>query len=50
MLSDFACFLEYNAVQSVENQPNYYLLHVGFLIALVFDREDGGDMYLRNAG
>jgi hypothetical protein len=28
--------------------PN--LLHTGFLLALLFDTEDGGDMFLRNVG
>jgi hypothetical protein len=37
-----ACFLEYNAVQLVEIQPTSYQLHVGFLIALLFDPANGG--------
>jgi hypothetical protein len=27
-----------------------YLLHAGFLLGLFFDREDGGNMFLQNAG
>jgi hypothetical protein len=37
------CLLGYNAVQS----GAYRLLHVGFLLGLLFD---GGDMFLRNVG
>jgi hypothetical protein len=41
-----------------KNKPNRisarssacYLLHDGFLIGIFFVPEDGGDMYLRNAG
>jgi hypothetical protein len=33
----------------VEEQA-YYLLHAGFLLGLVFDLEDGGEMFLRNLG
>jgi hypothetical protein len=29
---------------------NYYLLHAGFLSGLLFDPEDGGDIFLRNVG
>jgi hypothetical protein len=28
----------------------YSLLRAGFLLVLIFDSEDGGDMFLRNAG
>jgi hypothetical protein len=27
-----------------------YLLHAGFLLDLLFDPEDGGDMFLQNVG
>jgi hypothetical protein len=27
-----------------------YLLHAGFMFGLFFDPEDGGDMFLQNAG
>jgi hypothetical protein len=29
-------------------QPACYLLHTDFLVGLVFDPEDVGDMFLRN--
>jgi hypothetical protein len=29
---------------------SWYLLHAGFLIGLIFDPDDGGDMLLRNIG
>jgi hypothetical protein len=37
---------------SVTSQPNLacYLLHVGILIGLFIDPEDGGDIFLRNVG
>jgi hypothetical protein len=28
----------------------FYLLHADFWLGLFFDPEDGGDMFLRNAG
>jgi hypothetical protein len=50
-------FSQYNAVKSVENQSTFrrnmslcLLLHAGFLLALFFDPEYGGYMFLRNVG
>jgi hypothetical protein len=39
----------------LKNKPSkkisaFYLLRVGFLLGLFFDREDGGDMFLQNIG
>jgi hypothetical protein len=53
--------LGYDAVYSVENQPNSgrtchlqfqasYLLRAGFLIEPFLHPENGGDMFLRNVG
>jgi hypothetical protein len=56
--------LGYNAVYSVENPPTFLrnisqvasrvqyatCFHAGFLLGLLFDPEDGRDMFLRNVG
>jgi hypothetical protein len=43
-----------NAVWSAESQPTFVTLvayfHVGFLLGLFFDSEDGSYMFLRNVG
>jgi hypothetical protein len=38
--------------RSISRARNYVAtcFHAGFLIGLFFDREDGGDMFLRNVG
>jgi hypothetical protein len=41
--------LGYNAVKSVESQL-LACVHVGFLLSLFFDPENGGDIFLRNVG
>jgi hypothetical protein len=53
--------LEYSAVPSVEREPNFrrsmlfvasacHLLHNGYLHGLLFDPENGRDIFLRNIG
>jgi hypothetical protein len=56
------CLLGCNALQSTESQQTYWkniskqetsvknvaMLHAGFLLGLIFDPEDGGDIFLQN--
>jgi hypothetical protein len=52
------CLLGYNTMYSVESQARNQVkaggkqscVHAGFLLALFFDLEDEGDMFLRNVG
>jgi hypothetical protein len=51
-LGDF-CLLEYHDEYSGENQPTLVaccLLHAGFLLRLLFDAEDRGDIFIRSIG
>jgi hypothetical protein len=36
------------AAWSMQQSTACHLLHAGFLLALFFDPEDGGDMFLQN--
>jgi hypothetical protein len=36
--------------QSTQHNSGFYLLHAGFLLGLVFDTEDVGDVFCQNVG
>jgi hypothetical protein len=51
------CLLGYNALYALkfnrrfgESRTGCYLLHAGFMLGLLFNREDGGDMFFPNIG
>jgi hypothetical protein len=47
---NFNIILPKSPVQHELQKSFCYLLHVGFLLGLFFEPEDGGDMFLRNVG
>jgi hypothetical protein len=47
-----ACYVGFEVLTAVFIKSPIFLdmLHAGFLLGLFLDREDGGDMFLRNVG
>jgi hypothetical protein len=44
------CRLHLYGLSQERNQPAYYILHADFLLGLVSNHEDGGDMFLGHVG